>query len=70
MTPAFSSANPPQTGGRRQSNLVGKLDIGQTRIPLQRGENSAVNCVKFKIWHKPPQIDLLLAQTAPHRHSY
>lgn len=39
--------NPPQTGGWRQSNLFGKLDIGQTRIPLQRGEDSAVNRIKF-----------------------
>ncbi len=49
----FQHAHPAQTRRSRQADFFCELDIAQTPVALQRGENLAVIGVEFHLWQIP-----------------
>src|SRR5262249_16346693 len=48
----FQSLDAPETGGRRQSHLVGKSYVAHPCVGLEFGDNPTVDGIQIKIWHK------------------
>src|ERR1700689_2321101 len=60
----FQFAHAPQTGRRAEADLVGKLDIGETRILLQQGQDFAINGVERNLAQFFTQNTLSIASIA------
>ncbi len=64
----FQRSNPAETGRRRQTDLVGKLDIGQSSVTLKGGQNSPVDRVESDFWHVGHRIEQEKAYSANIEH--